>query len=68
MSLLGGVQSSRLGVCPRVQLGMSLSECPEVYLRQYSEVYLDVHLECSRKYLESVSQVSWECTIQCNQE
>ena len=31
-SVLGSVQSSRLGVCHQVQLKVSLKACPEVYL------------------------------------
>jgi hypothetical protein len=39
-SLLGSVQSSRLGVCDRVQFGASWRAYPGVKLRTYSEVYL----------------------------
>ena len=64
----------------RVQLGASLTACPgvnlrtysEVYLGAYWEVYLGAYTECTWERLESllgsVSQAGWECTIECNQE
>ena len=67
-SLLGSVESSRPGVCHRVQLGGSLRSCPGVYWRTYSEVYVGAYSECTWERLESVSQAGWECTSECNQE
>jgi len=37
-SLLGNVQSSRLGVCHRVQLGVYLKACSGVCLRAFCEL------------------------------
>jgi len=63
-SVLGRVEPSRLGVCHRVQLGASVRACPGVYLRTYSECTSE-RLE---SLLESVSQVGWECAIECKWE
>jgi len=56
----------------RMQVGASLGACPGVYLRTNSEVYLGAYSLCTWECLESlggsVSQVGWECTIECNQE
>ena len=64
-SLLGSVQSSRLGVCHRVQLGASLRACSRVYLRTYSEVYLGASCvltwERIVKQAGSVIECNWEC-------
>jgi len=38
VSLLGNVQSSRLGVCHRVQLGVYLKACSGVCLRAFCEL------------------------------
>jgi len=70
-SVLGSVQSSRLGVRHRVQLGVSLRACLGVYLRTYSEVYLEVYSVCIcvlRAHLGVFSQAGWECVIECNWE
>jgi len=50
----GSVQSSRLAVCHRVQVGASLGACPGVYLRTYLEVYLGAYSECTWERLESL--------------
>jgi len=64
-SLLGSVQSSRLGVYHRVQLGSSLRACPGVCLGTYSELYSGVYWECTWErpgvYLGAYSHASWEC-------
>jgi hypothetical protein len=55
VSLLGSVQSSRLGVCHRVQLGVE-------------SVLGSVHESVLRAYLGAYSQAGWECVIECNWE
>ena len=63
-SWLGSVQSSRLGVCHQVQLG--------VYLRACSGVCLRATRRCTWErlgsLLGSVSQAGWECAIESNWE
>ena len=54
-SVLGSVQSIRLGVCHRVQLGV------ENVLGSVLESVL-------RAYLGAYSQAGWECAIECNWE
>jgi len=45
--LTGSVQSSRLGVCHRVQLGASLRAWPGVYLGAYSQAGWECAIECN---------------------
>jgi hypothetical protein len=54
-SLHGSVQSNRLGVCHRVQLGV------ESVLGSVLESIL-------RAYLGAYSQAGWECAIECSWE
>jgi len=45
-SWCGSIQSSRLGVCHRVQVRASLGACPRVYSR--------IYLECTWEHLVSL--------------
>ena len=54
-SLLGSVQSSRLGVCHRVQLGVE-------------SVLGSVLGSLLRAYMGAYSQAGWGCAIECNWE
>jgi hypothetical protein len=62
VSLLGRVQSSKLGVCHPVQLEASMRACPGVNLRTYSEECFGVYSECTCERLECVSHAGWECS------
>lgn len=53
-SVIEHVESRRLGVCHRVQLG--------VYLKKYSVVY--VRLNC-RVNLNEIQRCTWKCTRKC---
>ena len=70
--LTGSVQSSRLGVCHRVQLGALLRACAGVYWdctrRCAWEHTRSVLGSVLRAYLAVYRQAGWECVIECNWE